>query len=40
VWVAVTYGSAIVYEIVKVWQASGKPARRAFLGEPEPQKKQ
>ena len=32
VWVAVTYGTTIVYEIVKVWQASGKPAKRAFLG--------
>lgn len=32
VWVAVTYGTTIVYEIVKIWQASGKPARRAFLG--------
>jgi hypothetical protein len=37
VWIAVTYGSTIVYEIVKVWQASGKPARRAFLGDPRPQ---
>ena len=33
VWVAVTYGSTIVYEIVKAWQASGRPARAAFLGE-------
>ena len=32
VWVAVTYGTTIVYEIVKIWQASGKPAKRAFLG--------
>ncbi len=32
VWIAVTYGTTIVYEIVKVWQASGKPARNAFLG--------
>ena len=40
VWIAVTYGSTIVYEIVKLWQASGQPARRAFLGEPRPQKKQ
>jgi hypothetical protein len=32
VWIAVTYGTVIVYEIVKVWQASGKPARSAFLG--------
>jgi hypothetical protein len=34
VWIAVTYGSTIVYEIVKVWQASGRPIRPAFLGEP------
>jgi hypothetical protein len=32
VWIAVTYGTTIVYETVKVWQASGKPARYAFLG--------
>ena len=32
VWIAVTYGTVIVYEIVKLWQASGKPARHAFLG--------
>jgi cytochrome bd-type quinol oxidase subunit 2 len=34
VWIAVTYMTTIVYEIVKVWQASGRSARRAFLGEP------
>jgi hypothetical protein len=33
VWIAVTYGTTIVYESVKIWQASGKPAERAFLGE-------
>ncbi len=32
VWIAVTYATAIVYEIVRRWQASGKPALRAFLG--------
>ena len=32
VWIAVTYATAIVFEIVKLWQASGKPVRRAFLG--------
>jgi hypothetical protein len=32
VWIAVTYGTTIVYETVKVWQNSGKPARQAFLG--------
>jgi hypothetical protein len=36
VWIAVTYGTIIVYEIVKVWQASGKRARHAFLGTPGP----
>ena len=32
VWVAVTYVTAIVYEIVRRWQSSGKALRRAFLG--------
>jgi hypothetical protein len=32
VWIAVTFGTTIVYETVKIWQASGKPARRAFFG--------
>lgn len=32
VWIAVTYGTAIVYESAKVWQASDKPARHVFLG--------
>lgn len=32
VWIAVTYATAIVYEIVRRWKASGKPARRAFFG--------
>jgi hypothetical protein len=32
VWIAVTYGTTIVYETVKVWQASGKAARHAFFG--------
>jgi hypothetical protein len=32
VWIAVTYGTTIVYEIVKAWQASGKSVRAAFLG--------
>ena len=35
-WIAVTYGTTIVFEIVKIWQASGKPARHAFLGKPSP----
>lgn len=33
VWLAVTYGTTIVYEAMKIWQASGKRARSAFLGE-------
>jgi len=32
VWIAVTWATVIVYEIVKRWQASGKPAKHAFLG--------
>jgi len=32
VWIAVTWATVIVYEIVKRWKASGKPARHAFLG--------
>lgn len=34
VWLAVTYGTTIVYAIVKVWLGSGKTAKRAFFGEP------
>jgi hypothetical protein len=33
VWIAVTYTTIIVYEIVKRWQSSGKPAMRAMFGE-------
>lgn len=33
VWVTVTYATAIVYEVVRRWQSSGKPVRSAFLGE-------
>ena len=33
VWIAVSYGTVIVYEIVRIWQASGKKARHAFLGQ-------
>jgi hypothetical protein len=32
VWCAVTYATAIVYETVRRWQASGKRAAHAFLG--------
>jgi hypothetical protein len=34
VWSAVTYATTIVYEIVRRWQSSGKPAMHAFLGGP------
>jgi len=33
VWLAVTYGTVILFEAVKIWQASGKRAREAFLGD-------
>jgi hypothetical protein len=32
VWISVTYSTTITFEIVKLWQASGKRARQAFLG--------
>jgi hypothetical protein len=32
VWIAVTYATVIVYEIVRRWQASGKRIRRALMG--------
>jgi len=32
VWIAVSYTTAIVFEIVKLWQASGRAAKDAFLG--------
>jgi hypothetical protein len=32
VWIAVTYGTVIVFEIFKLWQASGRKAKQAFLG--------
>jgi hypothetical protein len=34
VWIAVTYATAIVYEVIRRWQASGKRMRHAFLGAP------
>jgi hypothetical protein len=34
VWIAVTYATAIVYEVVRRWQSSGKRMRHAFLGQP------
>jgi hypothetical protein len=32
VWLAVTYGTVVLFEVVKIWQASGRRARAAFLG--------
>jgi hypothetical protein len=32
VWIAVAYATTIVFEVVKVWQASGRRAKEAFLG--------
>ena len=32
VWLAVTYGSVILFEAVKIWQASGRTAKEALLG--------
>jgi hypothetical protein len=32
VWIAVSYGTVVVFEVFKLWQASGKRARHAFLG--------
>ena len=37
VWIAVSYTTAIVFEVAKLWQASGRPAKHAFLGVPAPQ---
>lgn len=34
VWVAVSFQTVMVYEVVKRWKASGKKARHAFLGQP------
>jgi hypothetical protein len=32
VWIAVTYATAIIFEVVKLWQASERTAKDAFLG--------
>ena len=32
VWIAVSYATIIVFEVVKIWQASGRRAKTAFLG--------
>src|SRR5579871_1651479 len=33
VWLAVSYGTVILFEAVKIWQASGKPMREMMIGE-------
>jgi len=32
VWLGITYATVIIYEAVLTWQASGKPLRRALMG--------
>jgi hypothetical protein len=32
VWIAVTYATTVVFEIVKIWQASGRRPKEALLG--------
>ncbi len=32
VWIAVTYATAIIFEVVKLWQASERTAKDVFLG--------
>lgn len=32
VWLAVTYGTVILFEVVKIWQSSERPAKSMFLG--------
>lgn len=32
VWIAVSYATVIVFEVIKIWQASGRKAKAAFLG--------
>jgi hypothetical protein len=32
VWIAVTYATVIVFEVMKIWQASERSAKEAFLG--------
>jgi len=36
VWLAVSYGTVILFEAVKIWQASERSAREAFLGRDHP----
>jgi hypothetical protein len=33
-WCAVTFATTLVYEVIRRWQSSGKPAPHAFLGHP------
>lgn len=37
-WIAVTYATVILYEVVLCWQTSGKSARHAFFGAPAPER--
>src|SRR5215469_3751740 len=32
VWLAVSYGTVILFEAVKIWQASGRPMREMMMG--------
>ncbi len=32
VWISVAYATTTVFEVVKLWQASGRKAKHAFLG--------
>ena len=32
VWIAVTYMTTIIFEVIKLWDASSKPLKQAFLG--------
>ncbi|HZF07693.1 MAG TPA: lycopene cyclase domain-containing protein [Thermoanaerobaculia bacterium] len=36
VWVAVTYTTVIIYEVIKIWQASGEGAASAFFAKDKP----
>ncbi len=38
VWLAVAYGTVILFETVKLWQASGRSAKEAFLGQKDSQR--
>jgi hypothetical protein len=39
VWIAVTYGATITFEVIKLWYASQRPAKEAFLGAKKPRPK-